>query len=263
MFLFSCFSLPKAIRWKILENQITHPKIIKNDRVPFAGPCAVKLRLGNNHNTPFNYVNTGLLHTRGWFLEVAGGCVLVSRLFCFWVTCFSVSPERPLPHNELSFALQNKLPAKSLPAKLQPPFLKSCLQSLRCTIGDLSVPKTLRFRKRKNVAICTRAPREIAASFYFWTFGHLRPVFAVLKAKKHCDFEFAILIRSDLRFHSAMFLRFSCRTCSKSCDLQVAIQNAAICYAIFWDAKLGTQWLHTVVCLGVLSLVIMTGSFTA
>ena len=41
--------------------------------------------------------------------------------------------------------------------------------------------------------------------------------------KKSCDLEFATSKRSDLRFHSTIFLRIFCGTCSESCDFESAI----------------------------------------
>ena len=54
------------------------------------------------------------------------------------------------------------------------------------------------------------------------------------RQKKHFDLEFAISRRSDLRFHSAILLRFSEEPAARVAILNLRFENAAI--AIVWDS---------------------------
>ena len=47
------------------------------------------------------------------------------------------------------------------------------------------------------------------------------------KKKKRCDLEFAISKRSDLRFHSAIFLRFSAEPATRVAILNLRFENAS------------------------------------
>ena len=73
------------------------------------------------------------------------------------------------------------------------------------------------------------APPKKSGDFLFlkvWAPSTCRCCFT---GKKHCDLEFAIWKRSDLRFHSAIFLRFFCGTCGESCDFKFAILKRSDC----------------------------------
>ena len=76
------------------------------------------------------------------------------------------------------------------------------------------------------------APLKIAAFFFpkVWAPSTRRCCFT---GKKHCDLEFAISKRSDLRFHSAIFLRSFAELAVRVATLNLRFENTAIAIVIF------------------------------
>ena len=114
------------------------------------------------------------------------------------------------------------------------PWVPGCFSPVPLWVSPLDTSK---FRKCGNAAIRNRTPKK-ARRFLLLQVWAPSTCSCCLKGKKHGDLEFAISKRSDVRFHSAIFLRFFGGTCGKSAICNLRFENEAICDASFWDAKL-------------------------
>ena len=93
-----------------------------------------------------------------------------------------------------------------------------------CKIQSLASRKRCDFENAETLRFEIVPPKQIAAVLFLkvWAPSTCR---CCSTGKKHCDLEFTILKRGDLRFHSAFsfFLRYFCRNCGESCDFEYPI----------------------------------------
>ena len=98
------------------------------------------------------------------------------------------------------------------------------------SIAKLSIPKTLRFQKRGKGLGCdlkSRPPKNLR-NFLFLKVWAPSICLCCFTGKKSSNLEFAISSRSDLRFHSATFLRFSAGPAVRVANWNLRFENAAI-----------------------------------